>query len=106
MRKAEARDLWINGPSLLQQYAAAPLVENEVPVGARRINLSGNNGFDGIDKLIESAPNLNTLQKRVAYLIAFVDWFRCCKVRKNNFVKPVLNAAYLGKALLITVKFV
>ena len=28
MRKAEARDLWINGSSLLQQYAAVPLVEN------------------------------------------------------------------------------
>ena len=81
MRKAEARNLWINGPSLLQQYAAVPLVENEVQVGARRINLSGRIGIDGIDKLVESSPNLYTLQKRVAYLIAFVDWFQCCKVR-------------------------
>ena len=55
-----------------------PLVENEVPVGARRINLSGRYGIDGIDKLIEIASNLYTLQKRVAYLIAFVDWFQCC----------------------------
>ena len=70
-RKPEARDLWINGPSLLQQYAAVPLEENEVPLGARRINLSGRSCIDGIDKLIESAPNLYTLQKRVAYLIAF-----------------------------------
>ena len=30
MRKAEARDLWINSPSLLQRYAAVPLVENKV----------------------------------------------------------------------------
>ena len=29
MRKAEACNLWINGPSLLQQHAAVPLVENE-----------------------------------------------------------------------------
>ena len=106
MRKAEARDLWINGPSLLQQYAAVPLVENEVQVGARRINLSGRIGIDGIDKLIENAPNLYTLQKRVAYLIAFVDWFQCCKVRKNNFIRPVLNAACLEKALLFIVKLV
>ena len=106
MRKAEARDLWINGPSLLQQYAAEPLVENVVQVGARRINLSGRSGIDGIDKLIEKAPNLYTLQKRVAYLIAFVDWFQNCKVRKNNFIKPVLNAAYLETALLIIVKLV
>ena len=41
MRKAEARNLCINGPSLLQQYTAVPLVENEVQVGARGINLSG-----------------------------------------------------------------
>ena len=49
------------------------MVENEVQVGARRINLSKRSGIDGIDKLIERAPNLYTLQKRVAYLIAFVD---------------------------------
>ena len=67
MRKAEARDLWINDPSLLQQNAAVLLVENEVQVGAHRINLSGRSGIDGIEKLIESAPNLYTLQKRVAY---------------------------------------
>ena len=64
MRKAEARDLWINGPSLLQQYASVPLVENEIQVGANRINLSGRSGIDGIDKLIESAPNLYTPQKK------------------------------------------
>ena len=62
-RKAEALDLWINGPSLLQQYAAVPLVENEVQVGVRRINLSGRSGINGIDKLIGSAPNLYALQK-------------------------------------------
>ena len=64
MRKAEARDLWINGLLLLQQYAAVPLVENEVPIGASRINLSGRSGIDDIDKLIESASNLYTLQKK------------------------------------------
>ena len=37
-------------------------------------------------------------------MIAFVVWFQCCKDRKNAFVKPVLNAAYLEKALLITKK--
>ena len=44
--------------------------------------------------------------KKIVYLIAFVDWFHCCKVRKNDFIKPVLNAAYLEKALLNTVKLV
>ena len=39
-------------------------------------------------------------------MIAFVDWFQNCKVRKNNFIKPVLNAAYLETALLIIVKLV
>ena len=106
MRKAESCDLWINGPSLLQQYAAVPLVENVVQVGTRRINLSLRTGIDGIDELIESALNLYTLQKKVAYLIAFVDWFQCSKVRKNDFINPVLNAAYLEKALLIIVKLV
>ena len=64
MRKVEVRNLWINGPSLMQQYAAVPLVKNQGPVAARRINLSGSGGTDGIDKLIESAPNLYTLQKK------------------------------------------
>ena len=64
MRKVEARDLWINGPSLWQQYAAVTLVENQIPVTVRRMNLFGSSGIDGIDKLIESAPNLNTLQKK------------------------------------------
>ena len=68
--------------------------------------MSGRSSIDGIDKLIESGPNLFTLQKRVAYLIAFVDWFQCCKVRKNDFMKPVLNGAYLEKAPLIIVKLV
>ena len=52
VRKAEARDLWINGPSLLQQYAAVPLVENQVPVAARKINMSGSNGIDGIRSFV------------------------------------------------------
>ena len=82
------------------------MVENEVQVGVRRTNLSARSGIDGIDKLIESALNLYTLQKRVAYLIAFVDWFRCCEVRKKDFIKPVLTAAYLEKTLLIIVKLV
>ena len=30
MRKTKARDLWISGQWLLQQYAAVPLVENAV----------------------------------------------------------------------------
>ena len=68
--------------------------------------MSGRSGIDGIDKLIESAPNLYTLQKRVAYLIAFVDWFQCCKVRKNDFIKRVLNASYLEEVQLIIVKLV
>ena len=64
MRKVEARDLWINGPSLLQRHAAVPLEENEILVGARRINFSGSGFTDGIDKLIEKAPNFHTLQKK------------------------------------------
>ena len=43
---------------------------------------------------------------RSAKKIAFVDWFQCCKVRKNDFIKPVLNAAYLEKAHLFMVKLV
>ena len=104
IHKAKARDLWINGPSLLQQYAAVPLVENEIPIEASRINLLGSSGIDGIDELIESLSNLYTLQKRTTYLIAFVDWFQRCKVKKNDFVKPMLNSAYLEKALQTTMK--
>ena len=64
IRKAETRDLCIIGPSLLQQYAAVPLVESKVQVEARRINLSGRSGVNDIDKLIESTPSMYSLQKK------------------------------------------
>ena len=49
---------------MLQQYAAVPLVENKVPVGARRINLFGGSGKNDIDKLIENVSSLYTLQNK------------------------------------------
>ena len=101
--KIEARALWLKGPSFLRQHRL-PLVDSEVAVTARRMNLSGD-GVDVIGRLIERAPSLYQLQKRIAYLISFVDWFKC-KLRKGVFVKPVLNAAYLERALLAVVKFV
>ena len=36
-------------------------------------------------------------KKKVAYLIAFVDWFQRCKVRKNVFVKPGAQRCLLRK---------
>ena len=41
-----------------------------------------------IDELIETAPSLYVLTKRVAYLRAFVEYLRC-KFKKWNFVRQV-----------------
>ena len=58
-----------------------------------------------LDQLIESSPSLYVLQKRAAYLVAFVDYLRC-KAQKRKFVPPRLNASYLDNALDLIVRFV
>ena len=59
----------------------------------------------GLNRLIESARTLFGLQKRAAYLVAFVEYVRC-KARKCAFVPPRLDASFLDKALDLMVGYV
>ena len=49
-------------------------------------------------RIIQSAPNLYIVKKRLGYLAAFVE-FVIAKAKKQEFLKPRLNAIYLEKAL-------
>ena len=66
--KIEARALWLKGPSFLRQHRLLPSVDSEVAVTARRMKLSGD-GLDVIGGLIERAPSLYQLQKRIAIIL-------------------------------------
>ena len=102
IRKAEARNLWLEGPSFLRESID---FENETDiVSMRRAACSVE--LDGLAQLIERASSLYELQKKVAYLMAFVEYFRCCRVKNCAFEKPTMNAEYLNKALNIIVRYV
>ena len=55
--------------------------------------------------IIESAPDLYTLKKRVAYLIAFKQCI-VAKSQKRNLCKPKLDADYLDNSFMEVVKFI
>ena len=62
-------------------------------------------GECGLDQVIATPRDLYALKKRIAYLMAFVEFVEA-KLKKLNFQKPDLNAAYLDYALIKTVKYV
>ena len=66
---------------------------------------SRENCENGLVEVIESANNLYTLKKRFAYLLAFTEYL-VAKSRKALFVRPVLNATYLVRALVKAVEYV
>ena len=104
--KADSRHLWLNGPSFLCQNVEVPVPElkDDVVVVAHKLN-SFTAGRDEFYELIARAPSLYVLSKRVAYLTAFMEFVRC-RAKKCPFVKSVLNAACLGRALNSIVKIV
>ena len=55
--------------------------------------------------LIETAPNLYTLSKIAAYIVAFKQ-FILAKARKAAFCRSKLDATYLDDSLLDVVKYV
>ena len=110
VKKPEARKLWFEGPAFLKQSVEVPdlafarVSVNRVTFEQKNVDLHLPEETY-IDKLIEGAPSLYVLTKRVAYLSAFVDYV-VCKVRKREFVAPKLSASDLDKALLKVVGFV
>ena len=55
---------------------------------------------DSPENLIRTAPNRYTLKKRVAYLVAFKEYFVAKFKKRTEFKKPILNASYLDRALM------
>ena len=103
VKKAEARDLWLNGPTFLHQEKLVSFSDNKSAVVIHKVTCSVD--VDSINNLIETAPSLYVLQKRVSYLIAFVE-FICCKAKHCVFERHTIDAEYLEKALKLIVKYV
>ena len=106
LKEFVSQPIWIKDPSFL--YEGGEEVRCPVPVTARKLllNLEPSASTDIIlQNLIETAPNLYTLSKRAAYLVAFKQ-FNLAKARKAAFCRPKLDAKYLDDALLDVVKYV
>ena len=100
--------MWLRGPSflLLDLVDAAPSVSFPfVQMTHLSRNAVVNVEKSSHDNLTAASSNLYVLRKRLAYLMAFVE-FVMAKARGTPFVKPDLNAAYLYRALLKVVKYV
>ena len=98
--------IWIKGPSFL--YEGGEEVRCPVPVTARKLLLNSEpsaNTDITLQNLIETAPNLYTLSKRAAYLVAFKRLI-LANARKAAFCRPKLDAKDLDDVLLDVVKYV
>ena len=62
-------------------------------------------GECGLNQVIATSRDLYALKKRIAYLVAFLE-FVVAKFQKLNFQKPDSNAASLDHAHIKTVKYV
>ena len=106
IKRNEAVDLWLHGPAFLR----AEEVEPCSPVTVRLITSTESKLFthepQELDQLVESSPNLYSLKKRIAYLTAFKEYFIAVKVKKKEFIKPVLDASYLDKAFINVVSYI
>ena len=103
------RKLWIDGPRFLH-LPSDKFNVNSIPLTVRDARIELRTTFCKEPKatltcVIQTAPNLYTLKKRLGYLAAFVE-FVIAKARKQEFHKPRLNAIYLEKALHSAVLYV
>ena len=107
--KEESRSLWLNGPPFLAKYGEPEIpVPELVPI--RKIDVKKDEDLnqiveDKLERLIDSSSSLYVLQKRVAYLLSFLDYIRS-KVQKSKYVPPKLDASCLSRALERIVIFV
>ena len=109
VKKPESQKLWFEGPQFLMQSKEVP--ESESPMSVNRVTCTREQSElcfsekSPLDELIDSAPSLYVLKKRVAYLSAFVEYKRC-EFKKCAFVRPELDCRDLEKALKAIVGFV
>ena len=92
VKKPETCRLWFEGPDFLKQNReifscqCVSVLVNRVTCseGKTKLYFSEENP---IDRLIETAPSLYVLTKRVAYLRVFVEYLMR-KFEMRNFVRP------------------
>ena len=103
----ESVKLWLQGPTFLSEGQEDTSSLSSVPVV--RMALCDENTTVEIDdkilKLMQTSFDLNTVTKRIAYLLAFVDFLKA-KTKRQTFKKPELNAAFLDRAFLQAIKYV
>ena len=58
----------------------------------------------GINRMMEAT--LYVLKKQVVYLLAFVEYLKCCKVKKEEFANSNFDTAKLDQAMLAFFGFV
>ena len=78
------------------------VVVRSASINVDLLSLEGNTCVHWI---IESAPDLYTLKKRVEYLIAFKQYI-VAKLQKRSLCKPKLDADCFDDAFMNVVKFV
>ena len=111
VKKSESRKLWFNEPEFLRQSDKIAVVES-CGVSVKRVtyvkdkNELSFSKESCIDRMMEAAPSLYVLKKRVAYLLAFVEYFKRCKVKKEKFVKPKFDTAKLDETMFGIVGYV
>ena len=81
VKKSELHKLWFKKPEFLRQSDEIPVVEGS-SVSFKRVTCVKDNNelsfpeISCINRMIEAAPSLYALKKRVAYLLAFVEYFK------------------------------
>ena len=96
--KEELRSLWLNGPPFLAKYGEPEITVPEL-VPMQKIDVKKDEELnqivqDKLERLIEISSSLYVLQKRVAYLLSFLDSIRS-KAQKSKYVPPKLDASSL-----------
>ena len=103
----ESVKLWLQGPTFLSEGQEDTSSLSSVPV-VRKALCDENTTVeidDKILKLMQTSFDLYTVKKRIAYLLAFVDFLKA-KTKRQTFKKPEMNAAFLDRAFMQAIKYV
>ena len=107
-KNPELLSLWLSKPKFLLQGDKEPKPIASF-LAVRAISLSrptlDNDEENPLQKLIKTAPDLYSVKKRFAYLLAFKE-FIIAKCKGIQFKRPKLIALYLDQALKYAVKYV
>ena len=105
VKKFECTSRWLHGPDFLMQEKLEPNPSVVVHILNVTDDLSSK-GCTGLDNIINAAPSLYVLKKRLAYLSLFKQWYVITKHKKLTFSKPTIDANVLDCALSDAVRYV